>query len=480
MSATAQLMRTLRSRNSAIGLLGCVVVMSIGATLVPQGGPSDPQVARWASTYPQAEMLASILGLHHVFSSPVFLLVVVVLTLSTAACAVERTRIAARASGTSRRLSDGEVVRLRRRADFERVFPGRTDDRALLDEVAGVASAFGMRVRSGPRVMEAVSRRWGIWGSPLFHWSLAVLMAIFIAGYATRAEGTIDLPIDQPVRDAPDAYHSLAAGPLFGGHTGLQINAEDLAQSLVIDGVERGPAPFVSLTRGDTVVKAQRIYPNNPLRYGSLTAHIEGLALALAVSVEDSRGVAIGRVPFTVHYSLEESGTAEPAELTLVDARQMPIMDVRFAVQFSSNAGDRAAQVPDLIPAIVETSTPGSGAWGRPVTLRLGESIELPGASGEWMRFVSLDDAVIVRVANDWSVPFIYALFALAVLGLSAALLVLPRRVVAVVEEAADGTVLRMLVDAGRDPVFRRDLLESASSALDALPQAARRRPPDD
>lgn len=458
----------LRSRRLVIALLVAVAVASLVATVVPQGDAGDAAVARWDAERPLLGRVADALRLHGMFSSPAFLVLVALLAASTAACAAERTSEATAAVRLAPGVGEAEIARLRRRADLEWRVQGGVDHADALSAVARVASSRKMRIRAGSRALEAVSGRWSVWGSPVFHWSLVALIIVLAVGRATRSEGEVDLRVGETVREAPDAYRALRTGPLFlGGHTGYELSVTHLAPSLVVGGVERGPAPYVVLSRAGNVLASQYVYANEPLRRESLMLSRGPLGLAVAMSVEDSAGISVGGVEFSVPYSNGPEGATEPIEIALRDESQAArIMDLRVEVGSAPSRGTSAKPAPDLIPAVVETATPDSDRWGEPVEMLLGEAIPLSPDGGTWLRFASLDDSVTLAVVNDWSVPWIWALLGLALFAVTVALLVPFRRVVAMVDGSEGAAVLRVAVGVGREPEFRRLFVEEVRAAL--------------
>ena len=64
------------------------------ASFIPQTRDSAPEVAAWAAAHPLIEPVVRGLGLHHAFTSPIFLLGVLALSFSTGLCAWRRTKVA--------------------------------------------------------------------------------------------------------------------------------------------------------------------------------------------------------------------------------------------------------------------------------------------------------------------------------------------------------------------------------------------------
>jgi hypothetical protein len=201
----ARVWRLLQSRRLAVSLIVSLAAYGIVGTLVPRGAPADSAVRSWADAYPVLESVASPLGLHRAYSSPLFLTFAVLLAACTGACAVERTRRALRIAREMRESSEGALRHLRTRPQVAVCAVSGTDSQtALATAEAGIRTT-GLRVHRRAEVVEALSGGWGVFGSPLFHWAIVALMVAAAAGQATRAEGFIELPADYrraPVRVA--------------------------------------------------------------------------------------------------------------------------------------------------------------------------------------------------------------------------------------------------------------------------------------
>lgn len=475
-----RLTRRLRSPRVAVGLIVAVLVYAAASTVVPRGAAGSPDVAQWAVRHPFGEVVARAFGMHAGFSSAVFLTLATFLALSTALCSWERTERARRLTSGSQDLTSAEAERLRARPDAA-IPLGELADPAEARSLAEAAlTAEGLRVRSGPRLVEGVAAAWGAWGSPVFHWSLTLLMVTLALGQATRAEGWVGLPLGETVRDALASYIEIARGPLFADRfTGLSLRADELLADYRTGTVSRGPVPLVTVLRGTSPLTSQLVYANNPLRLGALTVHMTGTGLVAALSVESTSGQLVRRDPFMLQYGSYGATTSVPVEYTMLSEAGEPLMDLRIRVPVPlGRDGLPVAQVPTSPVSIIETAAAGTGRYGRPVTLELGQATPLP--RGQYLRFVGADDWVKVTVVNDWSVPFIYGLMVLAWVGMGVSMFVAPRRVLVGIVDGDEGLSLHVTVwHARRDPVFRRRVIAALEPPVAPLPassaEAARR-----
>jgi hypothetical protein len=452
----------LRSRRLAIALIAAVAVYGIIGTLVPMGAPSSPAVRAWAAAYPAAEAILAPLGMHQAFSSPLFLSLILLLAASTTACAVERTRRATRlAQSLLGGPTDALVDRLARRP--EAVVPVRSAEPSdeVLQRVASSLGKAGLRTSIDDDYVGGRAGVVGLWGSPLFHWSIILLMVVIAAGQATRAEGFIALPLDQKVDEAHSSYLQVVEGPLFGErHTGVKIEMTKLDRDFVKDGVDFGPSPYVRVTRGAEPIAEGWVHANSPLRVGSLMIHMVSFGPVVTLAIESAGGGEIAREVFPLDVSEEGSSGIVPQVFTLSDESGVAGLTVRVRVLPKDAAGGAGAPS----RAQLETATAGSSDFGPAVIVPEGSALDLSG--GRRLRVVSVSDWARVSVANDWSVPYLYGLLVLAILVLAVALLVPARRAGVLLVETSEGRLLHIATwHDKRDPLFKERMLSAVAAA---------------
>lgn len=357
------------------------------------------------------------------FLHPVFLLGVAWLTLSTAACAWDRTRLAWRAIVRP----DAWRRSLESRALRSQEHPPHPAD---LDRIAEDLGDLGLRVERDGEILFARSRRWAHVGSPLFHWALVVLLAAAAAGQLTRAEGELYVPVGSSLVDQRASYVlGISQAPLFRDRfTGLTIAVEKVEPDYSAGGVSRGATPLVVISKGETTIARTYVYPNSPARAGSLLVHRGDVGPALRARFAFPGGAA------------QDVTMAFP--LDAVTRRPQPVgLDLT-----SGGATFTASAVPSEGGRVTIVM---AGASSK--ALAPGDSATLPG--GISVAVLERTTYAELVVANDWSVPLLYAAFALAALGSAIALLFPPRAVLAVRE--SDGTLRSTVVASAIDPLFR-------------------------
>lgn len=433
----------LRSRRLAVSLLVAITAYSFVATwLDPQGVATGPTVDEGASGLLQA------LFLDRPFLSPLFLAAIGLMTLSTAACAWERTRSGIRAM-RSESPDDRTSERLLRSPQLTIVAAEGMDRGAVA--AAAVQSLKGVRLKTAWSGSTLVARgsALGLVGSAAFHWGLVGLFVFAGVGQLTRYEGYVNVLPGGSVQDLPTAYDlELVAGSFVGSaYTGLTLTTVEVDTNLVVAGQERGGAALVALSGPGGEIKRQWVYPNSPLKHGALIVHRSQTPPVLIGRIEAEAAEDAGGV--TLYFDIETRDsrafaipsvvTSEPIQVSVT-----PLGDQRLEVSVASG-GEETTE-----------------------TVGIGDRVELPDGRG----FI-VDDltyAAQLQVVNDWSVPWIYAMFVLGTIGVSLAVFVPVRSVWMTVTDAADGRVELRVIHSRRrnDPVFPRVVRETLAQALDS------------
>ncbi len=376
-------------------------------------------VAGWTAVASAAEPSArrALLG-------PAFYALVALLVAATAACAWERTR---RAMGWRETLDRRPAKVL------------DCDVRGAVD----VLASLGLRVEPGADAVLGVRRAGWLarLGSPVFHWALVALLAVVVAGQLTRHEGVVVLYPQRPVTDAAAAYQGTrSAGALFrGGYSGARLTLLEVTPRLDVAGVNRGQSPRVRVERAGAAPRELWIYPNHAYTDGALKVHAvdSGPAVHLAVRAPGQQPVALD-VPLARDPSGAYVGGAEVER-----AAGTISLDV-------TQGKDKTV--------LVAAST------GESATLGEGDTLEVADVT---VAIDGLSTWATVDVVNDWSVPWIYACCAIALLAAAVALLY-PFR--AVLVEATEGGAAIRVMAARIDPTFARRVDQAFERRLNEKP----------
>lgn len=399
--------KALRSRRLAVGLLLATAVYGAVATSIPGLGEKG-------------------------FSSPIFLVIAGLLGLSTAACAWERTALALR------RLNEPEGVDARTRERLERREPiaiVADEPQSVMLQVRAVLASMRLRTRATATVVRGRSSRLGLLGSPLFHWSLAALFIVVALGRLGRSEGLIGVPVGaQGVSAAASSFRVLERGPLYREGRIDRIVVSAMRDYTLPGGIKVVAVPTVSLVSGDRVLAKSRVYPNHPLRYGSVLVH-------------DSAWGYFGR------FELAGEGLGKPIETVLLFDLGGPSGILPADAVLTNAAGEQVTVRVTPVRSNSATTSPVrkrsvSLAWRLPsgedtkTVLSVGGVVPI---GAERLRFVEAGRYARLSVVDDWSVYPIYALLTLATLGLAVAILAPRKTAWVLVTPEGDGTAVRLL-----------------------------------
>jgi cytochrome c biogenesis protein ResB len=439
--ALRSLARFIASARVATLLIAFVGVWSILASLIPQEVTSGTGVAEWAAAHPLAEPVVQAVGLHHAFTAPVFALCVLLLAVSTALCAWRRTKVAIRRSRTLRSASLSHEQDLAAAHDLEIACdPGLTAPQAL-SIASETLRRLGIRTTHRDQAIVAVSPAWSAWGSPLFHWALLALIVTMLVGNMARASGLMGLAVGQAKPDQPASYGDRAvfAGPLHDwGSVQRTIRVDAFEVNYKTGGVDRGPTPTVSVLDAEgRVLKSQRVYPNETLKLGSLAIYPADYGLAALVSLVDTSGAETRRSAELLDFSAKAQGGTTPVEpLVVFDETGAARLKVRISVPLDSVRGGLIARLPDTIRARVVVSD----LDDRPLLdqeLRPGDELPLP--VGGALRLLDVTYYARLQLVDDPSIPYLYAVAIVAMIGLGIATLTRQQIVAATVIETPDG-----------------------------------------
>ncbi len=294
-----------------------------------------------------------------------------------------------------------------------------------------------LRVRHESGLLVGSGGTVGLLGSPLFHWALVGLFVFAGAGQATRYEGYVNMIAGDTFADAPETYSlDLTRAPLSGdwAFTGARLTLARIDFNHSLGGEVRGRAPLMQVTREGASPRERWVFPNSPLRYGPLLIQRATSGPALLGTVETTG--TLGRQPIRLYYDEQSRAPRQfsagpPATATTVTVEVVPV-------------GGQKVGVVVVAPARTATQTIG-----------VGETAIL--ADGATFTVDDLTYYMQLQVVNDWSVPWVYAMFILGIVGMVLTTFVPPRMIHVMMVNSPDGPRLHVVtVHRKNDPAFPR------------------------
>jgi cytochrome c biogenesis protein len=436
--------RLLASAGLAVGLLVFVGLWSLLATFVPQGEAATPAVAAWAKSHALLEPLVRAIGLHQAFGAPAFLACVVLLALSTVLCSWRRTKVALSRARTLRLVARGESPSQSERHELEIACDPALAAADVLSIAAGTLGRLGFRTSAADDTLTSASAPWSVWGSPVFHWALVVLILAAVAGSLVRSEGSMALAVGQAKADSAASYVSVSAGPWHswsGVDRGIRLDSFD--PDFKTGGIDRGAVPTVSvLDASGKAVVTQRVYPNMKLHSGSLSINSPAVGLAASLDLLDASGAQVGQLIQYDDFSQAATGGTVPLEM-FSHRDSAGRVQLRLAATVPlDRVGTGYGEYIPAQPSVRLVVTSAGGTTLLDHILRPGESVALPG--GGAMRLAGIGWYARLSLVDDPTIPFVYGSMIMAIIGLSVTALVRQQYLVATVVGGPDGVTLAL------------------------------------
>lgn len=209
------LKRLLVSRSTVLTVIGLLTGMIVVASLVPQAfmTPAD-RLAAWRGAHPVLAWGVAVLGLHRVYTHPVFAALLAAALLCLGYSAAEQFRTALRKTRAQGPPVGGSVVELP----------------ADLETVARTLRSMGyLTVRQGDGERRLVQHPWGYWGNFLLHAGLAVVVTASAYIGVTQQRGVLFLV---------EGEAHAAGAPWFEEENGVAAGSLTLPFSVRLDHLE--------------------------------------------------------------------------------------------------------------------------------------------------------------------------------------------------------------------------------------------------
>lgn len=453
--------RLLGSSVLATVLLVVVMVYSAVATFIPQGSSGDAAVAAWVASHPLLGAVTRFLGMHSAFASFAFLACAFLLALSAVLCSWRRTKVAIHRAGAQREASEVDASSLAEVSDVVISCDPDLSSSEVLDRVSEELENLGIRTKRHDDLLRASSPAWAVWGSPVFHWALVGFMVMIVIAPLQHTDGLMGLAVGEVKPHSPSSYGFLDAGSLHAWEpVQRKLRLDGFESEYVVGGLDRGPTPTVSLLdSNDAVVKTQHVYPNSPLKSGSLTVHADTYGLAVRLTILDAADVQTAAGIQYVDFATDDPAGTRPLGGVLLRGKGGVVeAQVQVTIPLDSKEGETSYWMPaDPAARLLVTAPDGHVIEDRVVSP--GQDLKL--ALGQTVRVDSIDWYYRLSVVDDSTTPVIYALLIVAFLGLTVSLVSRQQVLVAARIETPEGPMLALRVRLWRNvPCDREAIVE--------------------
>ncbi len=437
------------------------------ATVVTQGADSSSSVIAWDATNPSFSPVVRWLGLHQAFTAPVFWAAALLLAMCTSACAWRRAKVARFRARALTAAAAADPLSPIQAPDLGIVCDPALSGQRALEIASGALERLGIRMRRRGDMLTAVSPAWSAWGSAVFHWALVALIAAVLVGQLVRSEGMMPVAVGQTLADVSASYALSNSGPWhYGGVATRSIRLDSFDPDYKTGGIDRGAVPTISVLDGaGEAVVTQRIYPNHMLHTGSLAINAPACGLSATLSFQDKAGAESGRVIRLVDFSQTATeGTSPIGLLSRRDSAGRILMKMSVTVPL-----DRAGQgfgewIPKRPSARLHVTSADGGLLFDGI-VRKGESVDLP--EGGAVRLVDIGWFSWLSLVDDPTIPVIYAVMVVALVGLSVTTLARQQLVLVTATEGSEGVRLDVALRLWRNvPTSRGEVERELRRAL--------------
>ncbi len=457
----------LTSMRTALVLLFALAVAAIPGSLVPQTKISPFRVQDFIDSHPVLGPIYDKVGLFHVYTSPWFSAIYLLLFVSLVGCIIPRVGVYAAAARSRPPRTPRNLSRLPAYSASEVV-----DAAGVLDRAATELERQHYRVVTHEDSVSAERGYLREAGNLVFHISLLVLLLGVAIGALFGFRGSAVVINGQGFSNNITQYDDISAGAAFKDTdlVPFSVTVKNFDAKFETGNVQRGAARLfeadveVSDAPGDAPVP-ERLEVNHPLNIKGTTVHLIGHGYAPTVTVRDGAGNVAFSGP--VVFLPQDGNFTSAGVIKAPDGRPNRLAFEGFFTPTAVDGNGPTSAFPDaLIPKLylnawsgppqVETGraenvysldttgmTQVKNADGSPVNMRLspGEVFTLPGGQGSiemtgWVRWVKL------QVGDSPGAPVALIAIGFAVLGLCLSLFVRPRRVWVRLRSGAAATIL--------------------------------------
>ncbi|RLP08836.1 cytochrome c biogenesis protein ResB [Propionibacterium australiense] len=301
----AAIYRFLHSKKVGLALILAMGVLSLLGILIEQADStvrSDPDMyAAWLeqarSRYGGWTSVLDAIGFFHMFSSPLYIAVLALLTLSIIACTVHRIPVLWKnAAHPKTRVTTGFYSRARTRA--QAVSPLGTGE--AHEQVRTMLSKAHFRVLSDPERSDQIYAdrfRFAPFGTVFAHTAFIIILIGFtLTGAAGFQDEDVTVPLESRVA--------------VGHDTGLEVELISFEDSYYADGSPKDYVSDLAVYRDGQQVARQMVRVNHPLTVDEVAFNQSYFGVAADVTIADADGSEITTQVVPLQWSTDDGQNA--------------------------------------------------------------------------------------------------------------------------------------------------------------------------
>lgn len=468
--------RQLTSMRTALILLLLLALAAIPGSLIPQQGVDSLKTSNWQDAHPHLTKIYDKLDLFHVYSSPWFAAVYILLMVSLVGCIVPRLFVYARAMRAQPPAVPANLTRLPDSATYLT----DEDPDAVEERARRILRRQRYRLRRGNDA--GVSSEKGYLreaGNLLFHLSVILVLIGFASGALFGFKGGVIVVVgkDYGFTNALNQYDDFDPGSLFKASSlePFTLHVDDFN----VDWLHSGPRAGMATGFQSKVTYCQAcdgqhdktydLRVNHPLSIGNTDVFLIGHGYAPVITVRDAKGDVIASGPTVflptnstffsfgavktnvpqgtpqvglqgVFYPYEVDLGGQPTNLQgdIGDGSHAMLSFQAYTGDLDPNGAPQSVYTLDTSKAKMVTNT-----GGRAFNLGLHQTATLPNGLGT----VTFDDVVRwnrLQLSHQPGRQLALGGVCLALLGLLGSLFIRPRRVWVRARRTPDGTLVEV------------------------------------
>jgi cytochrome c biogenesis protein len=283
--------RQLTSMRTALVLLFLLALGAVPGSVVPQDAVSSFAAATWRDQHPKLTPVYEKLGLFHVYSSPWFSAIYLLLMVSLVGCILPRTKVYAKAMRARPPRTPRHLTRL----PEYRTFLVDAEPEAVLEKARTALS--GYRSDRHPDSLAAERGYLREAGNLLFHLAVLIVLVGFGAGSLLGYKGAVVVVTGGQFANVSSQYDDFTPGGLFEvkNLAPFSFTVDDFNVSYSRD--ERNFAMASDFSAGLTYATTAggtehqaRISVNHPLSIDGAKVYLIGHGYAPDITVRDGKG----------------------------------------------------------------------------------------------------------------------------------------------------------------------------------------------